>query len=153
MFFRIFLSVITVFLIVVYMNMDTHENPILLPSKTLLSPKIEVVQVFPQQEVVLSTKDECKSYIMTDAGKICVLPSTHTENNKNVRDNVILQDEVGFGDVSNLQPSLNNSNNDAVVQTQDFRRIVRPSVAEMLSFSSKIEEPEIEPRAVLINPF
>lgn len=131
-----------VFSIVVYVNMDTNESPILLLSENEIQKM--VVQVPLKQEDRLTLKVECESYIVTDMGKLCLSQkNTSTEDKKETEVNADLHKEASAEDASNLDTPLGYPKPSTLVLTEEIK---------MTSFFGK--EPFIERNdSVLVSPF
>jgi len=128
-----------VLLVVVYLNMDIHESPILLPPKN--EGEKEVHQVFSQQKEPSLVKDKCESYIATPTGKICLSPRISNDDKKDTEASATsLTAPVEDFSIPNY---LSNSEDIPSSTGKDVEVVIH----------IKAEPSKVEPEAVLISPF
>lgn len=146
MFFKLAsLCTIVIFLIVSYLNIDTHESPVLLPPKNDVKKETDQVSLQIKEPMIVK-KDECESYIATPISKICLPPRIHNDDKKELEAiNTISPVSVATEESSSIPKYFNDPENvpPVVIQIQDIEQAV----------PSKINPSKETPEVVFISPF
>lgn len=147
MFFKsISVSVIIVFLIVIYAPVGVSREPVLLSPETSLSSKKgikkEVAQVPLKQEELLSAKNEYKSYIITGMSEKSLSQNIYVGDKKEIEVGSFLQNKANTEGLPSLQSSLNTLSYNALIPTRDIMDTTRQKAV-----------PQERSGSVLISPF
>lgn len=92
------LGIVIIVLFVLYFNYDGDENKVSPLPKTEIQKEIKQIQI--KKEELPIVKDECKSYVVTSAGKICLPESSQSYNKSDSKVNIENSDVVVIGDFS-----------------------------------------------------
>ncbi|MCK9345114.1 MAG: hypothetical protein M0P64_03270 [Candidatus Pacebacteria bacterium] len=136
MFFRIFIVFAILLFVFSGVNLVTDED------EPPISFKQEIVQVAPRQNELAKVKDECKSFMATRSGKVCVSSGVSPQNEKDLPANSSTAGIVPSGS----EPLLQGSSENPTIDSTSFKEGVEPETI------TERENPKIEPGTIFI-PF